>query len=153
MKFTLWMLPYWHFYPLYFLSNHRAVKIQILCQNGFGSTIIEGGIQKLCGPNSFQFWPPTSPKGDKNWHFTYYLSSVTSAPVDFLMTSHRPLLVHVVIECPQAPTKGQLISKSLFGVFNFPKKWTKTIRLTTIVVKSNCFVRFLGEDTIKTFWH
>ena len=26
-------------------------------------------------------------------------------------------------------TKGQLISKCLFGVFNSPKKWTKTIQL------------------------
>ena len=28
-----------------------------------------------------------------------------------------------------APSKGQLISKCLFGVFNSPKKRTKTIRL------------------------
>ena len=44
--------------------------------------------------------------------------------------------------------KGQLISKCLFGVFNSPKKRTKTIRLevcTSIVVKSNFFVCFMGE--------
>ena len=28
---------------------------------------------------------------------------------------------------PPSPTKGQLISKCLFGVFNSPKKQTKTI--------------------------
>ena len=38
---------------------------------------------------------------------------------------------------------GQLFSKCFFGVFNSPKKLTKTIRLE--VVKSNVFVRFLGE--------
>ena len=42
--------------------------------------------------------------------------------------------------------KGQLISKCLFCIFNIPKQWTKTIRLeVTIVVKSNFFVRSLGE--------
>ena len=42
-------------------------------------------------------------------------------------------------------TKGQLISKCLFGVLNSPKKWTKTIWLGTIVVKTNFFfVHFLG---------
>ena len=47
-------------------------------------------------------------------------------------------------------TKGQLISKYLFGVFNSPKTRTKTIRFE-VVVKS-IFFRFLGriEDTKKT---
>ena len=51
-------------------------------------------------------------------------------------------------------TKGQLISKCLFGVFNSPKKRTKTIQLQVpIVVKSNFFRSFFGriEDTKKTF--
>ena len=44
-------------------------------------------------------------------------------------------------------SKGQLISKCLFAVLNSPKKRTKTSRLEvpSIVVKLNCFVRFLGE--------
>ena len=44
-------------------------------------------------------------------------------------------------------SKGQLISKCLFGVFNSPKKRKKTIRLEVpyVVVKSNFFVHFLGE--------
>ena len=39
-------------------------------------------------------------------------------------------------------TKGQLISKCLFGVLNSSKKQTKTSRQ---VVKLNLFVRFLEE--------
>ena len=42
--------------------------------------------------------------------------------------------------------KGQLISKCLFGVFNSPKKKNENNSTWgTIVVKSNFFVRFLGE--------
>ena len=40
------------------------------------------------------------------------------------------------------PTKGQLISKCLFGVFTFFQKQTKTSQQ---VVKLNMFVRFLEE--------
>ena len=43
-------------------------------------------------------------------------------------------------------TKGQLISKCLFGVINSSKKRMKTIRFEeTIVVKSSFFVSFLEE--------
>ena len=51
-------------------------------------------------------------------------------------------------------TKGQLISKCLFGIFNSPKKPTKKFEFTTMVpqVKLFLFV-FWGriEDTKKTF--
>ena len=50
--------------------------------------------------------------------------------------------------------KGQSISKCLFGVFNLPKKQTKTIQLEvcTIVVKL-IFHSFVGriKDTKMTF--
>ena len=39
---------------------------------------------------------------------------------------------------------GQIISKCLFGVFNFFQKWTKTCR---ILVKMNEFIHFLEEFT------
>ena len=43
-------------------------------------------------------------------------------------------------------TKGQLISKCLFGIFNSPKKTNENNSTSgIIVVKSNFFVRFLGE--------
>ena len=43
-------------------------------------------------------------------------------------------------------TKGQLISKCLFGIFNSPKKWTKKFDFTTMVTSSRIvFVRCLGE--------
>ena len=46
------------------------------------------------------------------------------------------------------PSKGQLISKCLFGVFNFFQKMNEN-KLTwgIIVVKSNSFVRFLEETS------
>ena len=42
-------------------------------------------------------------------------------------------------------TKGQLILKCLFGVFNPSKKRTKTSLI--VVVKLNSFVRFLEETS------
>ena len=39
-------------------------------------------------------------------------------------------------------TKGQIISKRLFGAFNFFQKTNETHR---ILVKTNLFVRFLEE--------
>ena len=41
--------------------------------------------------------------------------------------------------------KGQLISKSLFCIFNSPKKRTKKFYFTTMVPRRIVFVRFLGE--------
>ena len=44
------------------------------------------------------------------------------------------------------PTKGQLISKFLFGVFNSPKQMNENNSTWgTIVVKSDFYVRFLRE--------
>ena len=43
------------------------------------------------------------PRVVKNWHFHYFISSiplVTWPSLDFLMTPHPLLLVHVVIEWP-----------------------------------------------------
>ena len=51
-------------------------------------------------------------------------------------------------------TKGQLISKCLFSVFNFFQKMNENkSTLGIIVVKSNLFVRFLEEidDSKKPF--
>ena len=49
-------------------------------------------------------------------------------------------------------TKGQLLSKYLFGVFISPKKWTKRnpLEVPTIAVKFIFWGRI--EDTKKTFW-
>ena len=64
--------------------------------------------------------------------------------------------------CPLPPdrgifftTKGQLISKYLFGIFNSPKKRTKNSTLLLWYLKSNSFCSFFGriEDTKKTFWN
>ena len=43
------------------------------------------------------------------------------------------------------PTKGQLISKYLFGTFNSSKKWTKKSTLLLWYLKSNCFCSYLLE--------
>ena len=40
------------------------------------------------------------PRVEKHEYFTYYLHFVTRAPVDFLLATYPPLLVHVLIECP-----------------------------------------------------
>ena len=54
---------------------------------------------------------------------------------------------------PSASTKGQLISKGLFGVFNFFQKKKNENKSTwgIIVVRSNSFVRFLEEFTAWQF--
>ena len=50
-------------------------------------------------------------------------------------------------------TKGQLISKCIFGVYNSPKKTNKNSSTWgNMVVKSTFFDRFLGELKI-TKWH
>ena len=43
--------------------------------------------------------------------------------------------------------KGQLISKCLFGVFNFFQKMNENKSTCDIIVKSNSFVHFLEEFT------
>ena len=50
-------------------------------------------------------------------------------------------------------TKGQLILKRLFFIFNSPKKLTKILALLPWYLKSNCFCSFFEriEDTKKTF--
>ena len=50
-------------------------------------------------------------------------------------------------------TKGQLISKCFFGIFNSPKKRTKKSTLLLWYLKSNCFRSFFGriEDSKMTF--
>ena len=42
-------------------------------------------------------------------------------------------------------TKGQVIAKFLFGVFNPPQNKQNNLTWGTVVVKLNFFVRFLGE--------
>ena len=50
-------------------------------------------------------------------------------------------------------SKGQLISKCLFGIFSSPKNEQKNSPLLLWYLKSNCFRSFFGriEDTKKTF--
>ena len=50
-------------------------------------------------------------------------------------------------------SKGQLISKCLFGIFNSPKKQTEKFDFSTMVPQVDCFRPFFGriEDTKKTF--
>ena len=50
-------------------------------------------------------------------------------------------------------TKGQLLSKCLYGVFNFLQKTNKNKSTRGIMNKLNSFVRFFEEivDTKKTF--
>ena len=48
--------------------------------------------------------------------------------------------------------KGHLISKCLFGVFNFPKKQKKNnLTWGSIVIKSNFFVCFFGIQKKRHF--
>ena len=48
--------------------------------------------------------------------------------------------------CKMGWTKGQLISKCLFGIFNSPKKCMNEFGFTTMDTSSRIvFVRFLGE--------
>ena len=58
-------------------------------------------------------------------------------------------LVPTSKECVKSLSKGQLISKCLFGVVKFFQKRTKTSRpevsYDIIVVQSNFFIRFLEE--------
>ena len=52
--------------------------------------------------------------------------------------------------------KCQLISKYLFGVFNFSQKTNENKSTWGItILKSNFFIRFFGkiEDTLKSFWN
>ena len=49
---------------------------------------------------------------------------------------------------PTCPSKGQIISKRFFLAEDSPKKQTKTSR---ILVKTNSFVRFLGESSAWQF--
>ena len=48
-------------------------------------------------------------------------------------------------------TKGQLISKGLYRILNFPKKWTKKFDFTTVLwyLKSTCFL-FVFWEKLKT---
>ena len=57
------------------------------------------------------------------------------------------LKIKLIFYCFTGPNvKGQLISKCLYGIFNFPKKRTKNFDFTTMVTSSQIvFLRFLGE--------
>ena len=77
--------------------------------------------------------------------------------IEFLMILFRGLffetMVNWVFWVFWEP-KGQLISKCLFGVFNSPKKWTKTIGLKVPLIVKWIFFRLFRrriEDTKKTF--
>ena len=51
---------------------------------------------------------------------------------------------YYVHELKLSRSKGQLISKCLFGIFNSPKKRTKKFNFTNMLPQSNCFC-FLRE--------
>ena len=70
----------------------------------------------------------------ENFYFTHNCDFVRQSVENPVRRKFRPA------------AKGQSISKCLLGVFNSPKKWLKQFDLRYhLVVKSNCFVRFLGE--------
>ena len=46
-------------------------------------------------------------------------------------------------------TKGQLISKCLFGIFNYPKTRTKKSTLLVWVIKLNCFHSLTPKHTFR----
>ena len=56
-------------------------------------------------------------------------------------------------------SKGQLISKAIYGLLTFPKKRTDEFVLFAFLLftanKSNSFVHFLGESTVRqsVFWN
>ena len=81
------------------LSNHDR---QIFSEEALYYLVLDyqdtlEGIQQLRGPNFTQFWPPTPPRVDI-LHNTYSLFRWPS--MEFLLTTHPPLLVIVVIEWP-----------------------------------------------------
>ena len=53
--------------------------------------------------------------------------------------------IHIVLHIVYS-TKGQLISKCLFGVFNSPKKRTKKFDFTTMVPQVELFSFILWEN-------
>ena len=73
------------------------------------------------------------------------LKVITNACILCYLLNSNVFFLRIINKCnnlniSSRRTKGQLISKGTFSVFNSPKKRTKTT-----VVKSNFFLRFLGE--------
>ena len=82
-----------------------------------------------------------------------YLRAIKTSHLVILISipqSTTPLLFHYqkMYILTNIQTKGQLISKCLFGIFNSPKKRTKKLDFTTYYLeylKQNCFRSFLAE--------
>ena len=87
---------------------------------------------------------------DREWPCVLKLLASFSSFYYELIRSYTMRVLYSVL-CTQrmtfhVSTKGQLISKCLFVVFNYPKRQTTW---GTIVVKSHFFFRFLGELKIQ----
>ena len=78
-------------------------------------------------------------KTDLQKEFTSYLSISSTVPNATFVIINALGTIHIL---RKDVYKGQIISKCLFGVFNFFQKTKKTRR---ILVKMNSFVRFLEE--------
>ena len=133
------------YFTLHFATNPMTWQL-FLCKNK--KHLLHG----KCNKCRLGFWatnPDSKPKISESWNelllrFWYLLM------IAFLRCKWTLELVLL------SSFKGHLISKCLFGVFNFSQK-TNENKSTwgIIVVKSNFFVRFFGriEDTKKSFWN
>ena len=97
-------------------------------------------------------------KMDRKYEINAFSSSYTNeilrqfSEVDFVQLAIGGMLMVIIILTKISIfTKGQLISKCLFGIFNSPKKRTKNLSLLLWYIKLNCFRSFFGriEDTKK----
>ena len=97
-------------------------------------------------------------KLDRKYEINAFSSSYTNeilrqfSEVDFVQLAIGGMLMVIIILTKISIfTKGQLISKCLFGIFNSPKKRTKNLSLLLWYIKLNCFRSFFGriEDTKK----
>ena len=81
------------------------------------------------------------------WHMLsfFYWFNLTFFYLFHLFFIFIPLYFAWLVQKKTAGTKGQLVSKCLFVVFNSPKKQTKKIALRYHGSKLNFFVCLLGE--------
>ena len=105
----------------------------------------------LFPPVIWQNWPIKGSSGRK-WakHLDIFFATHLFQPeivTIIVHTTYRQIVSNAQISSVLIHTKGQLISKCLFGIFNCPKKWTKKFDFTTNYGTSSriVFVRFLGE--------
>ena len=84
----------------------------------------------------------------------YIPGSKRDGDFSWTVTSHG----HFFFKMGEAPAKGQLISKAIYGLVTSPKKRTDEFVLFAFLLftanKSNSSIRFLGESTTcqSAFW-